>query len=63
MKQIKTQTNINALLQDLPESTQQVIRGGSDGSVKFLGSSLSSTVGSTSGGPYSSGWVKVSDGG
>ncbi|MBD3884731.1 hypothetical protein IFO70_23625 [Phormidium tenue FACHB-886] len=61
MKQIKTQPNINSLLQDLPESTQQVIRGGSDGSVRFLKSSLSSSVGSISGGTHYTGYVKVSE--
>lgn len=70
MKRIKTQTNINQLLHDLPETTQETICGGSaggvnavllDGSVKFVGSSLSSTVVSISGGSYSTGYVKVSE--
>ncbi|WP_415881143.1 H-X9-DG-CTERM domain-containing protein [Leptolyngbya sp. Cla-17] len=74
MQRIKTQTNINQLLQAIPETTQETICGGSttscgvntmflDGSVKFVGSSLSSNVASTSGGPYYTGSVTVSDDG
>lgn len=55
---------ISKLFQAIPEVTQEVIRGGADGSVRFLSDSVASTYQRISnGGTYYTGSVTVSDDG